>query len=46
MYRIDPPHLCWALENLIQGNVVNHNEVPPNIAQDARLALDRMLHIN
>ena len=23
MYRIDPPHLLWALENLVEGNVVN-----------------------
>lgn len=46
MYRIDPPHLCWALENLVAGNVVNHIAVPEETAQWARVALDRMLSIN
>ena len=23
MYRIDLPHMCWVLENLVQGVVVN-----------------------
>jgi quinolinate synthase len=45
MYRIDPPHLLWALENLLDGRVVNHIAVPEHIKEDARLALDRMLAI-
>ena len=27
MYRISPQHLCWALENLVEGNVVNQIKV-------------------
>ena len=27
MYRISPQHLCWALENLVEGNVVNRIKV-------------------
>lgn len=45
MYRIDPPHLLWVLENLVRGVVVNSIEVPPDVAQWARKALDRMLDI-
>ena len=45
MFRIDPPHLLWALENLAEGRVVNWVRVPPQTAADARAALDRMLAI-
>lgn len=45
MYRIDPPHLLWVLENLLDGKVVNQISVPAQIKADARLALDRMLAI-
>jgi quinolinate synthase len=45
MFRIDPPHLLWALENLRDGRLVNVVEVPERIARDARVALDRMLAI-
>ncbi|HEX5000207.1 MAG TPA: quinolinate synthase NadA [Terriglobia bacterium] len=45
MFRIDAPHLLWALENLEQGRVVNRITVPAGIAADARLALNRMLEI-
>jgi quinolinate synthase len=45
MYRIDLPHLCWALENLVEGRVVNHIAVPPAVAQDAKRALERMLTV-
>ena len=27
MFRISPQHLCWALENLVDGNVVNRIQV-------------------
>jgi quinolinate synthase len=43
MYRIDPPHLLWALENLVDGRVVNPIRVPAAVADGARLALQRML---
>lgn len=45
MYRIDLPHLCWVLENLVAGKVVNEIVVPPAVAHDAKLALDRMLQV-
>jgi quinolinate synthase len=45
MYRIDLPHLCWALENLAAGKVVNRIEVPPEDARYAKLALERMLQV-
>jgi quinolinate synthase len=45
MFRISPQHLCWALENLVDGNVVNRISVPENIKKWARVALDRMLEI-
>ncbi|MGH9533564.1 MAG: quinolinate synthase NadA [Terriglobales bacterium] len=43
MFRISPQHLCWVLENLEQGEVVNPIRVPEEVKQGARLALDRML---
>jgi quinolinate synthase len=43
MNRIDLPHLVWALENLVEGNVVNRITVDPDVAHWARVALDRML---
>ncbi len=45
MYRIDLPHLCWALENLVEGNVVNEINVDPDTGKWATLALERMLAI-
>jgi quinolinate synthase len=43
MNRIDLPHLVWALENLVAGNVVNRIAVDADVAHWARVALDRML---
>ena len=43
MNRIDLPHLVWALENLVDGRVVNRIVVDPEVARWARVALDRML---
>ena len=43
MNRIDLPHLVWALENLVAGNVVNQISVDPQVARWAGVALDRML---
>jgi quinolinate synthase len=43
MYRISPQHLCWVLENLLEGRVVNRIQVRRNVKHWAHLALDRML---
>ena len=45
MYRITPQHLCWALENLVEGRVVNRIKVRPNVKRWAKVALDRMLEV-
>jgi quinolinate synthase len=45
MFRISPQHLCWALENLVEGHVVNRIRVPGEVKYWARVALDRMLEI-
>jgi quinolinate synthase len=43
MNRIDLPHLVWALESLVEGDVVNEIRVDDETATFARVALDRML---
>jgi len=45
MFRIDAPHLCWVLENLVEGTVVNKISVDPETAEWAKVALQRMLEI-
>uniref|UniRef100_A0A7V5CST1 Quinolinate synthase n=1 Tax=Acidobacterium capsulatum TaxID=33075 RepID=A0A7V5CST1_9BACT len=45
MYRISPQHLAWALENLLEGRVVNQIKVTDEVKHWARVALDRMLEI-
>ncbi|HEY3366136.1 MAG TPA: quinolinate synthase NadA [Symbiobacteriaceae bacterium] len=45
MYRISPQHLCWALENLAEGRVVNQVQVDPDTRHWAAVALQRMLAI-
>ncbi|MGA2276575.1 MAG: quinolinate synthase NadA [Terracidiphilus sp.] len=45
MYRITPQHLAWALENLVEGHVVNRIQVRKNVKRWARVALDRMLEV-
>ncbi|MBI2383165.1 MAG: quinolinate synthase NadA [Gammaproteobacteria bacterium] len=45
MFRIDPQHLAWSLDNLVAGKVVNRIRVPAEIARPARTALDRMLSL-
>jgi len=46
MFRIDPQHLAWVLENLVEGHVVNQIRVPHEIAAQAKLALERMLDVS
>src|ERR1700741_3654951 len=43
MYRIDQEHLCWALDHLVKGRVVNRITVKPEVREQALAALDRML---
>ena len=43
MSRIDLPHLCYVLENLVDGKVVNEIKVPAETRRWALVALDRML---
>jgi len=45
MYRIDLPHLCWVLENLVEGRVVNEIRVDEHTRKWATAALERMLAI-
>ncbi len=45
MYRISPQHLAWALENLVEGRVVNRIQVAEDVKYWARIALDRMMEI-
>jgi len=46
MNRIDPQHLAWCLENLVDGKVVNRIQVPDRDKELARLALQRMLDVS
>ena len=45
MFRISPQHLCWVLENLVEGNIVNQIKVKDDVKQWAKVALGRMLEI-
>ncbi|MGH9530665.1 MAG: quinolinate synthase NadA, partial [Terriglobales bacterium] len=40
MYRISPQHLCWVLENLTEGNIVNQIKVKEDVKHWAKVALD------
>ncbi|MEJ3404689.1 quinolinate synthase NadA [Rathayibacter sp. YIM 133350] len=43
MYRIHPGYLAWVLESLVHGEVVNRITVAADVAEPARVALERML---
>ena len=43
MNRIDLPHLVWAMESLVKGQVVNQIKVDSETKKYARAALDQML---
>lgn len=45
MYRIHPSFLCWVLEELVRGNVMNVVKVPEAVAIPARAALAQMLRV-
>ena len=45
MSRIDLPHLCYVLENLVDGTVVNEVKVDAQTRRWATVALDRMLRL-
>ena len=43
MYRVHPAYLCWVLESLERGEVINQVSVDEQTAHWARVALNRML---
>ncbi|KAA9110224.1 quinolinate synthase NadA [Microbacterium rhizomatis] len=43
MYRIHPGYMAWVLEGLVEGRVLNRITVPGDVAEPARVALERML---
>ena len=43
MYRIHPGYMAWVLEGLLAGDVRNRIQVPEDVAEPARVALERML---
>ena len=45
MYRIHPAYVSWVLDGLNEGVVVNRIEVTDDVAEEARVALDRMLAV-
>jgi quinolinate synthase len=45
MYRIAPPNLAWAMENLANGNVVNEILVDDETKRYAQVALERMISL-
>jgi quinolinate synthase len=45
MYRIHPAYLCWTVEELAAGRIVNRVQVDEETARYAKVALDRMLTV-
>lgn len=43
MYRIHPGYLAWVLDGIVDGDVRNQVTVEPDVARDAKVALERML---
>jgi quinolinate synthase len=46
MYRVHPAYLCWSLEELVAGRIVNQIKVDEETASWARVALKRMLEVH
>jgi quinolinate synthase len=45
MYQIHPAFLCWVLEELVNGHIINQIIVPDDIKKWAKIALNRMLEL-
>lgn len=45
MYRVHPAYLCWVVEQLAEGRVVNQVRVDEETARYAKVALGRMLNV-
>jgi quinolinate synthase len=45
MYRIAPQNLAWAMDNLLEGNVVNEIAVDDETKHFANIALERMIDL-
>jgi quinolinate synthase len=45
MYRIHPSFLCWVLEELVEGRVMNQVLVPDEVREPALKALAQMLEL-
>ena len=45
MYRIAPQNLAWAMDNLLEGNVVNEIVVDDETKHFALIALERMINL-
>lgn len=43
MNRIDLPHLTWALEELVDGRIINQILVDDKTSEEAKMALEKML---
>ena len=43
MYRIHPAYLAWSLESLVAGELPNRITVEGSVAEQSRVALERML---
>jgi len=46
MYRVHPAYLCWVLDELAEGRIVNQITVDGETARWARVALERMLEVH
>jgi quinolinate synthase len=45
MYRIAPQNLAWAMDNLLEGKVVNEIVVDDETKHYALVALERMINL-
>ncbi len=46
MSKVRAYHLCWVLENLVEGRLENQVRVPHDVAVRANLAIQRMLQVS
>ncbi len=46
MFRIDQEHICWVLDNLAEGKVVNRISVHPEARKWSLEAINRMLSLS